>query len=612
MNDVKPGSSLIDASSNKNKSATIKRKISRAVVSLSVFEKIAFLAAVIIALVTGYKLINLGYAAITLELPSSGGSIIEAATDFSRFINPVLARSDIDKDLTTLIFSGLLKPDENNILVNDLAESVEKSENNLSYTVTLKDGLTFQDNAPLTADDIIYTVQKIQDPTVKSPLSSNWAGVTVKKVDDKTIVFTLPQPYEPFIQNLTIGILPSHLWASTTADEFDINELNRKPIGSGPFKVASSRESAPGVISQYVLEPFKNYDAKKAYIGQYVFDMYKDEESAIKAVASGRADVVSGLSIDTFNENKDALIGRTSVYTPALPRLFALFFNQSMAPVLLNSEVRMALDQSIDRMDLLETVRGGYGNPTNSPIPSVYTTNRQTSKSSGSSTTSISSASSSQNITLSKEDHIALAQKTLIDNGWKKGEDGIFQKKTTLNKKTTNSRLAFTISTSNSPELKAISEYVAGIWKSVGADVSVQIYESADLSDKVVRPRKYDVLLFGQVIGRDFDLYPFWHSSQQKDIGLNLSMYANKKVDTALEKLRSVSSDADRQKLINTITMEMQNDRPAIFLYSPEYIFLMSHKVQGVDIKALDSGNERLYRVSEWYTSTRRILNSFQ
>lgn len=321
--------------------------------------------------------------------------------------------------------------------------------------------------------------------------------------------------------------------------------------------------------------------------------MYKDEESAIKAVTSGKADIVSGISVESYRANKDALLNNTNIINPLLPRTFSLFFNQSSAPVLLNSEVRSALDQSIDRADLLSVVRDGLGQVINSPIPGKMLIATSTTD-------------------LKTDERIALAEKTLTDKGWKKGDDGIFQKQTTLNKKTTNTRLTFSISTSNSPELKAIAQYVAEVWKKVGVEVSVQIYDSSDLADKVIRPRKYDVLLFGQVVGRDLDLYPFWHSSQQKDNGLNLALYANKKVDAALEKLRVVSSSDEQQTAINTIVREIQNDDPAIFLYSPDYLFFASNSIKGINIEAIDTGYERMYYESDWHTDTIRTLKAFK
>lgn len=597
---------IVEASKQVPIIQVLKIKTWKAITSLSVFEKIAFIVAIVIALFTGIELVNTGLEAISTEIPARSGILTEAATDYSRFINPVLARSDVDKDLVTLIYSGLMKPSSNNILVNDLADTVTKSDDGLTYTVKLKNNLKFQDNTALTADDVLFTIQKIKDPAIKSPIAGNWIGIDVKKIDNNTVQFSLPQPYEPFIQNLTIGILPSHLWASSSADTFDINPLNRKPIGSGPYKIDSIKESEPGVVSEYSLAIFDGYISEQPYIIKYVFDMYKDEESAVKAVIDGKADIVSGVSMDVFHGNKDSILKKSMLVTPTLPRTYSLFFNQNNATVLINPEVRTALSQSIDRNDLMQTVRYGYGKVTDSPIPGIM--NDDSTTQSGTSSTII----NADQKTLTKEARITLAQKTLTDKGWKLGSDGVFVKQTTLNKKTSTSRLTLSISTSNSPELKAIADYVATIWKSVGVEVNVQIYESGDLADKVVRPRKYDVLLFGQIVGRDLDLYPFWHSSQQKDLGLNIAMYANKKVDAALEKLRATSSTQDKKDALQIITSEIENDVPAIFLYSPDYFFFVPKSLHGVSVGSLDSGNERLYTVSQWYTVTKRVLNIFK
>jgi peptide/nickel transport system substrate-binding protein len=570
----------------------IRRKVWNAIKALSIFEKIIFGIAVLIAIITGRSLINQAFNKISTEIPASGGTLIEATTDYSRFINPILARSETDRDLTTLIYSGIMKIGSDGNLQNDLASSVAESSDGTTYTVTLRDNLQFHDRVPLTADDVVFTIQKIKDPNIKSPLAGNWSGVDVKKIDDKTIEFDLPKPYEPFLENLTVGILPAHLWASTSVDSFDISPLNRKPIGSGPYKIDSTSEQEPGVVSEYKLIPFDNYAGQKPYITSYIFDMYKDEDSAVRAMLDNKADAISGISIDTLEKNQANLLKNRTIYTPMLPRTYSLFFNQSNSPVLLNPEVRQALNQAIDKTDLIKQVRNGYGVVTDSPIPGKMMDFAST--------------------TATTTDNVTLATNILLSNGWKKGTDGIFTKDVTINKKTSTERLSFNISTSNSPELKAVAQYVANVWKNIGAEVNVQIYESSDLSEQVIIPRKYDILLFGQIVGRDSDLYPFWHSSQQKDLGLNLAMYANKKVDTLLESLRATSTESVRASAINSISSEINKDLPAIFLYSPDYLFVMPNSVRGIVLPAIDSSSERLYQVSNWYIDTRRILNAFQ
>ncbi len=96
-----------------------------------------------------------------------------------------------------------------------------------------------------------------------------------------------------------------------------------------------------------------------------------------------------------------------------------------------------------------------------------------------------------------------------------------------------------TLRTSNVPELKAVASAVKEDWEKLGVPVNIELYEPGDLSQNVIRPRKYEALLYGMVIGRDQDLYAFWDSQERNDPGLNIALYANKTVDGLLEDARS-------------------------------------------------------------------------
>jgi peptide/nickel transport system substrate-binding protein len=206
---------------------------------------------------------------------------------------------------------------------------------------------------------------------------------------------------------------------------------------------------------------------------------------------------------------------------------------------------------------------------------------------------------------------IVAAQKILTDKGWKLGEDNIFIKETKSGKKTETQRLSFSISTSNIPELKKTAEILKDTWTKLGADVSVQIFEPSDLTQKVIRPRKYDSLLFGNVIGRDLDIYPFWHSSERNDPGLNIALYTNLKADKALETLRNTSDESKRQAAFDTFRNEVSTDIPAIFLYSPGYIYATNKYVQNIQLQNMTSISERFMNIDKWYMHTERIWKIF-
>lgn len=562
--------------------------------SLRPTEKLFFGLCVVALVLSGLYILDALNRKYSVEMPMSGGSYSEGIVGYARFINPVLAFSDADKDMIALIYSGLLKASPEGKLVGNLAESWTVSEDGLTYAVTLKPNLTFHDGLPLTTEDIEFTVEKMRDPNIKSPKADVWNGVRVEKVSEKEIHFILKKPYASFVENLTFGILPKHIWKDVEPEAFDVNILNREPIGSGPYKVQKTEVDASGIYQSYTLVSFKDFALGTPYIRSVTIRFFNNEADALTAYTSGEVDSLGGIS-------PEAATGLVSkgypVVSTSLPRVFALFLNQSSAPVLTNKDVRRALSDSVDREFLIDSVLKGWGSPENGPIPENLHSDPVLE----------SNGTSSDN----QASKIAAAQKYLIDKGWKLGPDNVLIRETKSGKNTETTRLSFSISTSNIPELKATAEILTDIWTKLGADVTVQIFEPSDLTQKVIRPRKYDTLLFGNVIGRDLDLYPFWHSSERNDPGLNIALYTNLKADKALEVLRAASDESKRKEAFKTFNAEVLNDIPAIFLYSPGYIYATDESVQNIQLQNMTSISERFMNIDKWYINTERVWKIF-
>jgi peptide/nickel transport system substrate-binding protein len=157
---------------------------------------------------------------------------------------------------------------------------------------------------------------------------------------------------------------------------------------------------------------------------------------------------------------------------------------------------------------------------------------------------------------------------------------------------------------------------VAGIikenWVELGARVEVRVFEIADLSQNVIRPRKYDTLLFGEVVGRDPDPFAFWHSSQRNDPGLNIALYTSRKVDKILEEARSSISPAIRKEKYEEFQGEIAQDVPAIFLYSPYYIYFIPKALEGFDTRHIVIPAERFTNISKWHFETKYVWKIFQ
>ncbi len=520
--------------------------------------------------------------ATLVTIPAYGSSLTEGVIGAPRFINPVLAISDSDHDLTSLVYSGLLRATPSGTYVPDLAQSYTVSPDGLTYTVTLRPNDVFSDGTPVTADDVIFTIQKTQDSALKSPLQANWAGVTVQKIDERTVQFTLKQPYAPFIDNLTMGILPEHLWANVSDQDFPFSTLNINPIGSGPFTVSSISRGADGVPTAYTLSASNYYALGRPYLSSITFSFYPSESAVEAALRTGAINAAGGLSPENLSK-----IGNAPVVSAPLNRIYGVFFNQAHAPVLQDKTVREALSMVINKKDLITQVLKGYGVAINGPLPSDVDT------STFSTTT------------------LAAAQTLLAKDGWQPGPNGILQKTSGSGKHAKTQTLSFSLATGDTPELRAAAQYLSSTWSTLGAQVSVQVFNQGDLAQNVIRPRAYDALLFGEIIGREPDLYAYWSSTERNDPGLNIAMYANPTADKILTQLRQTSDLQIQLQLEQQLQTQLQNDIPALFLYTPDFVYSVPNDVQGLQLGSIEMPSDRFLSVAGWYRLTDHVWPIF-
>jgi peptide/nickel transport system substrate-binding protein len=525
--------------------------------------------------------------AFLVDVPRRGGSLTEGVVGLPRYVNPLLAVTDGDKDLAALVYSGLMRYDAHGVLIPDLAENYSISDNGREYTLNLKNNIFFHDGQPITADDVEFTISKIQDPALKSVEYQNWEGILVKKTGDRQVKFYLRQPYAPFLENLTIGILPKHIWKDISPDAFPVSPENTNPVGSGQYKIDSIKKDASGAPSAYSLVPFKKYPGGGPLIANLTISFYPSEEQLVGAYESGTIDSMNGISPDIASRLKDKNV---PISTTALPRTFAVFVNQSSNEALADKTVRQALNMTADRSHLVSTVLQGFGTPLIEPVPEAFTGLKPVM------------------FSTSTQDELVTRANTLLEkNGWKLNPDGIREKK---NKKGTTT-LEFTITTSDASELHEVAVILQEQWKRIGAKVTIKAWDSGYLSQNVIRPRKYEALLFGQVVNRDLDLYAFWHSSQRDDPGLNIANYANDKVDNALQEMRASTDKQIVLKDYDTLRTALASDIPAIFLYSPNFIYVAPRQVNNLTLGPITAPSERLNTIGSWYIDTDKIWKVF-
>jgi len=535
----------------------------------------------------------------SVVIPAQGGSLLEGEVGPARFINPVLALSQADQDLTQLVYSGLVRPEADGSYVPDLAQGYTISDDGTVYTFTLRPNATFQDGSKVTSADVAFTIQLAQNPSIKSPQQADWQGVQVSTPDAETVVFTLPHPYAPFLQNATLGILPKSLWQNVSAEEFPFSPLNTHPIGSGPYEVKSFQTDSTGSPTRYDLVPFPQFALGKPFISHVTFLFYPDTSSLIQAYNAGRINAIASVNPMDLPHLKGS---DGELLQVPLPRVYGIFFNQSHNPVLADAAVRSALDAAVDKQVLVNDILGGFGVTLDGPIPpGILGEAPQTSilKS------PFSVAASTSPVVAA---NISSAQSILQKGGWNFSSTTSAWTKGTGKKEQT---LSLTLATADQPELVATANAVATAWKSAGIQVTVQVYPLADFNNTILRPRSYDAVLFGQVVGRTVDLFAFWNSTQRNDPGLNLAMYANSQADSLLSQARGESDQNARDTLYQEFAQQLQKDEPAVFLYAPDFLYVVPQGMQGLQLGALTTPAERYLNVYQWYDETTRVWDVF-
>lgn len=517
-----------------------------------------------------------------VAIPYRGGSYTEGIIGTPRFINPVLALTDADRDLIALIYSGLMRRTPEGMLIPDLAESYEISEDGKTYTFVIREDAEFHDGRNVTSHDISYTVSMIQNPDVKSPKRVAWEGVSVETPDDRTVIFKLKEAYGAFLETATVGILPSHLLEGVTTEQFNFIDLNIQPVGSGPYKINKVKKNDSGVPVSYDLIGYKKNTLGEPYIKKFYVRFFANEGEVASALKNKTLDGAGSLSPDTVSENKfDTIIPF------GLPRLFALFLNQNEQPIFREQAVVEALGKALDRHGIINHALYGLATPAYTPVPQVL--------------------SGREFIEATEEEqtpNLEEASKILEKAGWKKNSEGVWEKKKV-------GTLTFSIATSDTPELtRAVDEIKTQI-ENFGGQVHILVSNVGTLNQEVIRPRKFDAVFFGQVVADQSDLFGFWHSSQRTDPGVNITGYANQKIDTILEKLLIAKSYEDQETLIKNFVGTIQKDIPAIFVYSPQYLYVENKKVFNRTFNIRANNADRFQNVHNWYVETQNVWPLF-
>ncbi|PIR89015.1 MAG: hypothetical protein COU07_03955 [Candidatus Harrisonbacteria bacterium CG10_big_fil_rev_8_21_14_0_10_40_38] len=535
-------------------------------------EKLSFqiaLAVLFIALIVNGLYIYYTKTSIT---PKEGGTFIEGLIGQPVVINPILsANNEVDKDLMEILFSD----------ITELAEKYSVSDDHRTWTIELKDGLKWSDGEPLNGDDVVFTIETIQDPETNSPYTITWEGVKVEKINEMEVRFSLKTPYAFFLENLkTLKIIPKHIFEGIPSANLKLSDYNLEPVSSGPYAFNGYDRKKIGFIEEYHLSQNEYYIGEKPFIKNLNIKFFSNKSEAIDAFNHREID---GLGSITSSEAKNVKIGHDLLKLD-IPRYYAVFFNGSTAPILKDKAIREALTKSVDIESVISEVFDGEAKKVDSPIyPGIegYDSNLKPTE-------------------YNTED----AKQILDEAGWLENEDGVRTKKLGGEE----SKLEFELVVPNIDFLIETADRIAKNWESIGIHINLVTLSPSEITGNVIKTRNYDMILFGNILKGNPDIFSFWHSSERFHPGLNLAMYENKTVDSLLESIRKNFDGPSRENDIKKLQTLIRNDFPVVFLYSPTYLYAITKNLGGFDEKLIPSPSNRFDHIEKWYLKTKRVI----
>ncbi|PIV90898.1 hypothetical protein COW46_00075 [Candidatus Gracilibacteria bacterium CG17_big_fil_post_rev_8_21_14_2_50_48_13] len=590
------------------------------------------------------------YQANSYEQPIPGGTFREGIVGNISTINPLFAQlNPAEPDVVALVYSGLTKYDpKQKKIVPDLA-TFQASNDYKEFVFRLHPDAKWHDGTPVTADDVVFTYSLLMDPEFSNALlKSAFEGVKVTKVDEKTVQFKLPTSYVFFPTATMLGILPKHIWEKVPVAKMKSDPAGLKPIGSGPFKIEEGFSSNADGAQIVTLVRNDEYYAATPYLDRIILQFYPTFEQ----VLANKTSLVAMKRVPFENQADVQAMQRFDLYEIDEPRYYAAYLNVENE-TLVNVKTRMGLSLAVNREELISPYP--FLREVNSPFPDSNDDSWKT------------------------QYFPDRAQGSLFDAGWKMPTDeqvaakkvGLWKQYlsgTTMREgRTSGSGVTLESGSGSSlPEIKAdevteemtkeavldgrlvydiLAEYkryrvnakgetfvlrmvtlsspsyltettrrIAEAWNNIGVKTEVSEVEPDELRS-IVKSRDYDVMIIGQDLGYDADIFPYWHSSAAKLSGLNLSNFKNSTLDKILESMRKPSADLtedelmkNRQSQIEQIASLLHEEIPAIFLFQQKNYFAVDKKIKNVYIQNLVTPKDRFAYADTWYESSGKQL----
>jgi peptide/nickel transport system substrate-binding protein len=539
------------------------------------------LGGVLVGILLTYLAVNY----TTVLRPGHGGTYVEGIAGYPQYLNPLLSgNGGVDRDICALMFSGLTRLNERGEVEADLARGWEVTLDGLTYTFYLRSNAYWHDGNPVTADDVVFTIGLLQDDDFPGPPelgASVWQGVTVEKVDRRTVRFVLSEPYAPFLDQTTVGILPSHLLRGIPVARLAAAQFNLNPVGSGPFQLAEI-EVESGLITSMVLEQSSRYYGARPYLDRVQFRFYPSDQTALNGYEAGEVEGIARVTIPDLPRAR--ALPSLNLFSAQMAEYAIVFLNLGRPDLTFfqEPEVRQALLYALDRQQIIDDVLEGQAVVAHSPlIPGTWAYKDD----------------------IPHYEYAPDRANGLLNNAeWiQRAADGGLRRKD-------GQLLSFTLLTSSEPERMRTAQMLAEQWAAIGITVTVETASPLEVREALER-RDFEAILVHLSMPGDPDPYPFWHQAQIEG-GQNYAGFDHRRISEVIEQARVITNRERRKELYDEFQETFAQQVPALLLYVPVYTYGIDERIHDAQIGPLTHPSDRFRTISDWWIVPRRVFVS--
>ncbi|HUX76158.1 MAG TPA: peptide ABC transporter substrate-binding protein [Anaerolineae bacterium] len=521
----------------------------------------------------------------TVFRPGHGGTYVEGIAGYPQYLNPLLSgNSGVDRDICALMFSGLTRLNERGEVEADLARGWEVTLDGLTYTFYLRSNAYWHDGNPVTADDVVFTIGLLQDDDFPGPPelgASVWQEVTVEKVDRRTVRFMLSEPYAPFLDQTTVGILPSHLLRGIPVARLAAAQFNLNPVGSGPFQLAEI-EVESGLITSMVLEQSSRYYGAQPYLDRIQFRFYPSDQTALSGYEAGEVEGIARITIPDLPRAR--ALPSLNLFSAQMAEYALVFLNLGRPDLTFfqEPEVRQALLYALDRQQIIDEVLEGQAVVAHSPlVPGTWAYKDD----------------------IPHYEYAPDRANGLLNNAeWiQRAADGGLRRKD-------GQLLSFTLLTSSEPERMRTAQMLAEQWAAIGITVTVETASPLEVREALER-RDFEAILVHLSTPGDPDPYPFWHQAQIGS-GQNYAGFDHRRISEVIEQARVIANRERRKELYDEFQETFAQQVPALLLYVPIYTYGIDERIHDPQIGPLTYPSDRFRTISDWWIVPRRVFVS--